>query len=178
MFPANRQKSPSARLPRVSRRSLAGYTLIEIGIVLAIVAVLTAASLPFFGAELAERRLREPANALREMAADARARAMSAGTATFIILGDTGFQLEEEMETEDGEEQEPAQSFSLQKGMRMEYRNPGDEKWSAPGDYHWTFRPSGVAMPIGVRFTYNKDTLEMDFDPLTGMVSEERFYIP
>lgn len=41
----------------------------------------------------------------------------------------------------------------------------------------WEFTPSGLCEPLSVRMSIGEDYVEMDFNPLTAGVEEERSYI-
>jgi prepilin-type N-terminal cleavage/methylation domain-containing protein len=72
-------------------RTLSGFTLIEIVIVLTILAVLAAATVPTFKGMAAERRAREPVSELLRMAKEARQRAMKEHRPYQIAITAQGF---------------------------------------------------------------------------------------
>jgi prepilin-type N-terminal cleavage/methylation domain-containing protein len=86
--------TPLLRQRRTASRKLvssSGFTLIEIVIVLTILAVLAAATVPTFKGLAAERRAREPVAELLRMAKEARQRAMKDHKAYQIAITAQGF---------------------------------------------------------------------------------------
>jgi len=64
---------------------------------------------------------------------------------------------------------------SLGNRARLEVRRVGESQWRVPGKAErWEFPGSGLCEPLSLRLAINGATLEMDFDPLTGAVAEER----
>jgi len=158
-----------------------GYTLIEIAIVLAIIAVITAASLPFFSAEFTEQRLRRPATALQEFAVKARAAAMESGRPTTIRFNEDGFALFTQWEEEDPDAHEaetPMETVPLERGLRLEWRRTEADAWLPVSGKEWIFYPSGICSPMGIRIAQGRASLELDFDILTSRVASEQFFIP
>lgn len=72
-------------------RTIPGFTLIEIVVVLTILAVLAAATVPTFRGMQAERRAREPVAELLRMAKEARLRAMKERRPYQIVITAQGF---------------------------------------------------------------------------------------
>ena len=153
-------------------RSTAGFTLIEIGVVLFIMAVLSASLFPYFQSEFTERRLRQPANALADLASQARATALRSGNTVSILFAASNFRLvNAAKETIPQEDTIP--EFS--KTVEMEVRPWDGTEWNAADGFQWDFLPSGVCGPVSVRFLTGSDYLIVRFDPLTAGIAEEEF---
>ena len=57
----------------------------------------------------------------------------------------------------------------------------GDSKWNkAKNDYfrRWVFQPTGMCNPLQVRIEQGGGFFEVKFDPLTGEVLREKYYVP
>ncbi|MCB1099323.1 MAG: prepilin-type N-terminal cleavage/methylation domain-containing protein [Verrucomicrobiales bacterium] len=57
----------------------------------------------------------------------------------------------------------------------------GDPKWNkVENDYfrRWVFQPTGMCNPLQVRSEIGDGFFEIQFDPLTGEVLREKFYVP
>lgn len=84
-------RSAERRTRNRELRTLPGFTLIEIVVVLTILAVLAAATVPTFRGMQAERRAREPVTELLRMAKEARLRAMKERRPYQIVITAQGF---------------------------------------------------------------------------------------
>ena len=60
----------------------------------------------------------------------------------------------------------------------LEVRRWNKEEWEVPNDVEWVFEPSGLCEPLSVRFLRRGGYVEVDFNPLTAGVEDERLYIP
>ena len=87
----HRSRFREQRTENGQRRTLPGFTLIEIVVVLTILAVLAAATVPTFRGMQAERRAREPVAELLRMAKEARLRAMKERRPYQIAITAQGF---------------------------------------------------------------------------------------
>jgi hypothetical protein len=57
----------------------------------------------------------------------------------------------------------------------------GDPKWNkVENDYfrRWVFQPTGLCNPLQVRSEQGDGFFQIQFDPLTGEVLREKYYVP
>ena len=62
--------------------------------------------------------------------------------------------------------------------VEMRIKRWNVKKWIKPDGEIWVFPPTGVSEPISVRFSQGEAYVELDFNPLTGAVDEERALLP
>ena len=60
----------------------------------------------------------------------------------------------------------------------VEVRRWNSDEWEVPNGVEWVFEPSGLCEPLSVRFSRRGGYVEVDFNPLTASVQDERLYIP
>lgn len=60
----------------------------------------------------------------------------------------------------------------------LEVRRWKSKEWIVPNGVEWVFEPSGLCEPLSVRFTRHDGYVEVDYNPLTAGVQDERLYIP
>lgn len=158
--------------PSSGARRLRGYTLLEILMVLAIIALLVGAAVPMITGFSREQRFRDVMRDLLILAKTARTEAMTSGRATEIIFAPKAFGLRRP-----GEE-EPSDVSKIPSGMKMALRPLGEERPQKPDGQRWIFQPTGLCEPITVILTEGDAYLEVDFDPLTAGMAEERYNFP
>ena len=154
-------------------RALAGFTLLEICLVVFIVALLVAMSVPSLSGLFAERRLRASLEAMDGLVATAQRRSVS-GQKTFLLVWDKkgGIRLcPEEMPSKE----RAAQPVELGRGGK-------DSNALAAGEYslelpaalranprpEWAFWPTGNCEPAVVRFVGPFGRWTASYHPLTA----------
>jgi type II secretory pathway pseudopilin PulG len=162
---------PSASLRR-SGRSIRGYTLLEIALVVAIIVLLIGAVVPLSSGFIREQRLRDAVRELLVLAKTARTEAMTTGRASELVFGKRGFSLRR------AGEEEPSDSFALPKGMSYRLFPFSSDKPLKPEGQRWIFQPTGLCEPVSVRIMENEAWIEVRFDPLTAGIEEETYNIP
>jgi len=155
------------KLPRTQ-----GYTLIEIVLVVAIIALLIGVAIPLSSGFTREQRLRDVVRELLVFAKTARSEAMTSGRPAAVIFDKEGFGV-----LRAGDE-EPSDVFDLPKGMSYVIIPYGEEKPLRPDGQRWLFQPTGLCEPITFRLEHQDDWMEVAFDPLTAGISEESYSIP
>ncbi len=167
---------------RLSRAG--GFTLFEVLIVLAIIALFTGFFLLRFGDGAEEEALSRASSDLRGAALKAKKRAYTFRRDQYIVFSPKGFVLTESPPVEglrsvapDGDAggRSYHESFVLPGELTMELRPPGAEKWTRQPGVFWTFRSSGLSDPISVRFSTGRSYTSLNFNVLTALAEEETF---
>ncbi len=60
----------------------------------------------------------------------------------------------------------------------LEVKRWNSKEWIVPQEEEWVFAPSGLCEPLSIRFTRKDGYIEIDFNPLTAGVQDERLYVP
>jgi type II secretory pathway pseudopilin PulG len=153
-------------------RRTGGYTLLEIALVVTIIVLLVGAVVPLSSGFVREQRLRESVRGLLVLAKTARTEAMTTGRAAEVVFGKGGFALQR------AGEEEPSESVGLPRGTRYQLLPFGADKPLRPNGQRWIFQPTGLCEPLTVRIMEDEAWIEVRFDPLTGGIEEEGYYIP
>ena len=143
------------------RKSREGYTLLEIGLALGIMAIVFVTVVPASMGFIGERRIREVADEIRDLATTTRRHAQEEGKYRTLVFDKSTVAMDEEV-------------TELPPGIRLLVRK-GAGKWTQPKEEPWKFAPNGLVEPLSLRLERNGKWLEIDFDPLTAMVAEERY---
>ncbi len=186
---------------RMSRRAGA-FTLIEIMVTLVLITLIIGIGALSIDSLNDEKKLRQPAGKLRDMAREAMRRAVTQQRSYSIFLNQNFFMLretyvrQEDIDNfhkeqneqfaqkslfEDEEAVRPSQRiverFELNEGFSMQMRRWIQSEFTEPKGQEWVFSPSGICEPVTIRFSNEKGYIEMDFNPLTAKVQEERMII-
>ncbi len=185
-----------------SKRS--AFTLIEVMIGLFIASLIIGLTVFSLDSLSDEKRLRRPANKMKELARDAMRRSVSTQRSYSIFMNQTFFMLREtHVRQEDvddfyrnqnerlsegpslfDDEEEisrPQQRiiarYELPEGMTIQWKRWIDKDLSVPKSVEWVFDPSGICEPVTIAFSNDRGFIEMDFNPLTAKVQDERMII-
>ncbi len=155
----------------------AGFTLLELVMVLFIMALfLGIASFSFQGID-AEEALRKPASELQKMARDAVRRAGMYEQTQTIEFTKTGFAMrfaKDPADIKKGEENQLwLHQVKVPVNMKLSIQRWGSTKWQAATGQRWVMLSSGLCEPLTVRMELGNSYLEMHFNPLTGGVQDE-----
>ena len=161
-----------SRAREMTRRRTGGYTLLEIAMVVAIIVLIIGAAVPLTSGFTREQRLRDVVREVLILAKTARADAMTTGRAAEVVFTKKGFALRRP-----GEE-EPAESYSLPRGMRYVIEPFGSDKAVRPDGQRWIFQPTGLCEPLSVRVEEDDAWMQVTFDALTAGIADESYYIP
>ncbi len=163
----------TAGAPGRGSRPPGGYTLLEILMVLAIMSLLVGAAVPMVTGFSREQRLRDVARELLIFAKTARTDAMTTGQATEVVFGAKAIGLRRP-----GDKEEPSETMQPPAGIKVTLRPFGEDKVQKRDGQRWIFQPTGLCEPLTIIITEGESYLEIDFDPLTAGISEERYYFP
>ena len=145
--------------------SFRAYTLIEIMLVLALIAIMFIGAAPLVSASMRERRLRSAAEDIEGMVRTQRSQALTSGERRVLRIEASGFY---------DKSKKHKLVLASQKSELMSVRLPGSD-WSDPDGQDWEFSPIGMVTPLSVRLKEGSSWIEVDFDLLTGRVAEERY---
>ncbi len=161
-----------------------GFTLFEILVVLAIIALFTSFFLLRFDDGAAEEALSRASTDLRRAALKAKKRAYAFRRDQYIVFSPKGFVLTERPPAAASYHGPPEgfagdriyhEDFSIPGELTMELRPAGAEKWTRQPGAFWTFRSSGLSDPISVRFSTGRSYTTLSFNVLTALAEEETF---
>ena len=186
---------------RLGRRARA-FTLIEIMVSLVLITLIIGIGVLSLDSLNDEKKLRTPAGKMRDMAREAMRRAITKQRSFSIFINQNFFMLRETyvrqedvdkfhkeqntqfqqkslFENEDVVKptQRIVERYELTEGMTMQMRRWIDSEFSEPKGLEWVFSPSGICEPVTIRFSNEKGYIEMDFNPLTAKVQDERMII-
>ncbi|MEM8955485.1 MAG: type II secretion system protein [Verrucomicrobiota bacterium] len=181
-----------------------GFTILEMLISLFLIMLILSVAIYSIGSMSKERRLMHPATELRSFAKKALKSSVAEQRSYSIYFLPGAFVLEETypVETEEEEEvdlggtvlggdDEEADRPSIEEmvvslrhdlaeDVVLEVRRWNGTEWIIGEEeipQEWEFTPSGLCEPLSVRFSIGEDYVELDFNPLTAGVEEERSYI-
>ncbi len=130
----------------------AGFTLLEIIIALALVAILVSASLPFLFDSFASSQGERAMEAIIAKARETRAQAMEKGESRCLRVTSTGLE-----------------GTALPEGWKLEIRGINDSKFHEPSrNQVWEFNAAGICEPLALRVIHGERQVTETFDALTG----------
>ena len=143
---------------------LRGFTLLEVMLVIALIAIVFVGMTPLMTASIRERKLRAAADGIVDLVRSQRSQAQKEGRRHVLEVRPKGF-------FERGREK-PV--LGLDKTSECYVRYPG-AKWETPAGQAWEFSAIGMVTPLSVRLENSGSWIEVDFDMLTGRVAEQRY---
>jgi prepilin-type N-terminal cleavage/methylation domain-containing protein len=131
-----------------------GYTLFEILIALALVAILISAALPYLFDSRSGSEGDRAAEAISDHVAEVRKKALESGEPQELRLAAGGL---------DG--------LPLPGSWTLEIRRMNDSRFRKPSrDESWIINGAGICEPLTIRISGNGKTITLPFDALTGQV--------
>ena len=146
---------------RGNKACLRGYTFLEMGLALGVIAILFAAVIPMVSASQAERRLRDSLTQIQDLVRSVRADAERGGHAASLTLQPDGITAGEDF-------------MRLPSKMSLFLRYPRGQ-WEPAKGQSWTVHSFGAVAPVSVRLVSGDSWVEADFDFLTGSIASERY---
>jgi len=185
------------------RRRARAFTLLEIMVSLVLITLIIGIGVLSIDSLNDEKKLRAPAGKLRDMAREAMRRAVTQQRSYSIFINQNLFMLrethvrQEDIDKfyaqqneqlsqqkslfEDDDVTRPTQRilerYEVDEGTSIQMRRWIEEEFSEPKGQEWVFSPSGICEPVTIRFSNEKGYIEMDFNPLTAKVQDERMII-
>jgi len=142
-----------------------GYTLFEIVIVLSIIAVLMGTAVPFLSETFGNTPGEEIADDIANAVQSVHSHAVEKSEARRIAIQENGL-------FADIESVPPVR---LPKGWKLAIRRMTESRFRKPEkNEFWGFNSAGICEPLTLRISDGKESQEMTFDPLTGLVVEEQ----
>jgi len=131
---------------------------------LGVVAVLLGISVPYLAESFGKSPVEEKADVIAQAVQAVRLGAIAQGESRRIALFGNAL-------VPDADSPPPVR---LAKGWRLEVRRMTESKFRKPEkNESWGFNSAGICEPLTLRIVVGKDSLEMAFDPLTGLVIDE-----
>ena len=148
------------------------FTLLEILMVLAIIALLLGVAVPLTSGFSREQELRDVMRGLLVLAKTARMDAMTTGHPAEVVFGKDAFGLRR------AREEEVSETVKIPHSMHYTLLPFGADKAERPDGQRWIFQPSGICEPVSVHLTDDEAWMEWRFDPLTAGIADESYHIP
>jgi Tfp pilus assembly protein FimT len=145
------------------------YTLMEICLAMAVVAVMLGVAVPLTHGIISEERLRLLANDLADVASAARKLSVREGRIYVVKVSNGRIGLGP-WEGE-GKEFKETLVLKLPKEAKVAFRNAEGEKWK--NELEWIFQPGGLADPMQIRLQEGNSWCVREFNPLTSVSREE-----
>lgn len=164
------QLKKPATLTLSCQAAMAGFTILEVVIVLSITVLMVGAAAPALTGMVRAEQLKSPARNLEAMAITARCNALAEQRPYQIVITPKGFHLERATDTPGTK---PLASFALSKSISFEMAHWPEEKWLKPNRYVWYFAPSGLSDPIRVMFRKGDSYFSQKYSAITGWDQEE-----
>ena len=150
--------TPEKTDPRRARR---GYTLFEILLALAIVAVLLGISVPLVMESMQESEIEVAEKILEESALAAHSNALETGVAKRLGLDERGL-----VSMAAG-----IPHGQLPDGFKLQVRRFTESRFRRPGlGEYWEFNGAGICEPIALKIIGDEESAVLQFDPLTAQV--------
>jgi hypothetical protein len=186
------------------KKARSGFTILEMLISMFLIMMILGVAIWSISSTRKERRLMDPAVTLRSFAkkalkssvAEQRSYSIYFYAHAFVLEetypvfaeedagpGDLGESLfaEEEVGEVPLENMVVSLRHDLAEDVGLEVRRWNSPDWFVGEEElpaEWIFTPSGLCEPLSVRFMIGEGYVEIDFNPLTAGVEEERVYIP
>ena len=145
-------------------RTRAAYTLLEVLLALGVVAVLLGITVPFIADSFGKSPGEETADAMAKAVQSVRNSALEKGEARQFAVFENGLQ----------PGSDPDKAVWLPKGWKIEIRRMTESKFRKPArNERWSFNGAGICEPVTFKLRGPKETVELLFDPLTGLVIDE-----
>jgi type II secretion system protein H len=181
-----------------TKPSRGGFTLIEIVMVLAIAAIISAGAIGLMVSSSDERTLRRVSGEIELMAKQARTTAILHQTPYAVEFSEEGIRLlplaqaieaaskksskSRRKELKSGEaDTSGSRQLALENGMAVSIRRWKSEvllNTNKKAVHLWRFDPDGLCEPISVHLVYGKSWYEDTYHPLTATISDTQSYAP
>ena len=146
------------------RRTRRAYTLLEVLLALGVVAVLLGITIPYFAESFGKSPGEEMAEEMAKAVQCVRNSALEKGETRQFVIFENGLK----------PETDSASAVWLPKGWKLEIRRMTESRFRKPAKREtWTFNGAGICEPVTFKLRGPKETVELLFDPLTGLAIDE-----
>jgi type II secretion system protein H len=160
------------------QRGRYGFTLLEVCIVLFIVAVLFAVSVPPAAHLFDEEKLRKPIRELQTFARTARRNAMMENRPYEVLLLNGSYILRPVEQKKDAKKSDQnEQTYNLPRDVTFAIKRLGERGFLKQTDGTWLFGPDGICEPMNFVFQRKGDWVRFQVDPLTATIQNEESFI-
>jgi type II secretory pathway pseudopilin PulG len=160
---------------RISLPGAAGFTLLELCIVLVVVTLLFAVGMPYTARLMREDEFEQPIRELQDFAKEARIRAMTEGRPYEVWLLNDRYVLRVwQKENGFGDE---VRSYALPPGITYAIKRDSEEDFSPETEARWAFMPNGLCEPLTFLFQKGKDWNKFRVDPLTARFESQKSFL-
>lgn len=157
------------------RRRAAGFTILEVCVVLFIVAVLFVVAVPPAAHLFDEEKLQAPIRELQAFARTARRNAMMEDRSYEVLLLNDSYVLRP---VDNGKETEKKPvTYGLPSDVTFAIKRLGDREFRKEADARWIFSANGLCEPITFLFQRGSDWVRCRADPLTATIETEASFI-
>jgi type II secretory pathway pseudopilin PulG len=171
---SNRSLNQSFVLPSIQRR-IAGFTMLEVCVVLFILAVLFVVTMPVASHLLDEEKLQAPIRELQTFARTARRDAMMEDHSYEVLLLNDSYVLRP-VDGAKNTEKKPM-TYGLPSDVTFAIKRLGDREFGKQTEARWVFSPNGLCEPIVFLFQRGSDWVRCRVDPLTATIENEESFI-
>jgi prepilin-type N-terminal cleavage/methylation domain-containing protein len=175
------RRHPSQPVEHRGTRHGPGFTLLELVVVLFIMVLFVSVAAFSFEGVTDEQVLRTPGGELQRVAREAVRRAGMYEEAEVIVFDQRGFgvRYRDDPELNGGapDSRHWLRRVELPQDMQLKMKRWGQKEWQPAAGQRWIVQPSGLCEPVTVRLERGRSYLEMQFNPLTGGVADERMSI-
>ncbi len=145
-------------------RTREAYTLLEVLLALGVVAVLLGIAVPYLADSFGKSPGEETADEMAKAVQGVRNSALEKGEARQFAVFENGLR----------PETDPDKAVWLPAGWKLEIRRMTESKFRKPAKNEmWSFNGAGICEPVTFKLRGPKETVELQFDPLTGLVIDE-----
>jgi type II secretory pathway pseudopilin PulG len=161
--------------------SSAGFTLLEMCLVLFVMALLVGVSVFSFGGVSQEEALRRPVSEFQRMVMEAVRRASLYERPQVIAFDAKGFAMKYRSDANGQVSSDDSQIWQrrveMPAKMRLTIRRFGSDKFAPAAGQRLIIAPSGLCEPIAARFELDGSYLMIELDPLSGVVRNEEMSV-
>lgn len=138
--------------------------MLEVLLALGVIAVLLGITVPYVSESFGKTTGEEAADDIAKAVQNVRNSALEKGESRQIALLENGMQ----------PELDSIQAVRLPVGWKLEVRRMTESKFRKPAKKEvWLFNSAGICEPLTLKLRGPKETVELLFDPLTGLVIDE-----
>ncbi|MFA7234601.1 MAG: hypothetical protein WC076_10870 [Terrimicrobiaceae bacterium] len=143
-------------------RTREAYTLLEVLLALGVVAVLLGITIPYFADSFGKTPGEEASEEIAKAVQGVRNSALEKGETRQMGISENGLQID------------PVKAVKLPAGWKLEIRRMTESKFRKPAKKEmWSFNGAGICEPVTIKLHGPKESIELLFDPLTGLVIDE-----